>query len=96
MKCHSLILRPTLRKSAVVIFRQQSKTFDPKNVLNARFPKCVAHTSGKVEACLWPPFFNALSIKYSENATHDHLVRLYVQQNATSNNSVFNVVFTRQ
>lgn len=53
-------------------------------------------TSGKVEACLWPPFFNALSIKYSENATHDHLVRLYVQQNATSNNSVFNVVFTRQ
>ena len=43
MKCHSLILRPTLRKSAVVIFRQQFKTFDPKNVLNARFPKCVAH-----------------------------------------------------
>ena len=53
-------------------------------------------TSGKVEARLWPPFFNALSIKYSENATHDHLVRLYVQQNATSNNSVFNVIFTRQ
>ena len=43
LKCHSLILRPTLRKSAVVIFRQQFKTFDPKNVLNARFPKCVAH-----------------------------------------------------
>ena len=50
----------------------------------------------QVEACLWPPFFNALSIKCSENATHDHLVRLYVQHNATSNNSVFNVVFTRQ
>ena len=28
MKYHSLILQPILRKSAVVIFRQQFKTFD--------------------------------------------------------------------
>ena len=31
LKCHSLILTPTLCKSAVVIFRQQLKTFDSKN-----------------------------------------------------------------
>ena len=53
-------------------------------------------TSGKVEARLWPPFFNALSIECSENAIHDHLVRLYVQQNATSNIVYSNVVFKRQ
>ena len=31
LKRHSLILRPLLRKSAVVIFRQQFKPFDPNN-----------------------------------------------------------------
>ena len=31
LKRHSLILRPLLRKSAVVIFRQQFKMFDPNN-----------------------------------------------------------------
>ena len=31
LKCHSLILTPTLHKSAVVIFRQQLKTFDSNN-----------------------------------------------------------------
>ena len=31
LKCHSLILRPILRKSAIVIFRQQFKMFDPNN-----------------------------------------------------------------
>ena len=31
LKCHSLILRPILRKSVVVIFRQQFKMFDPNN-----------------------------------------------------------------
>ena len=31
LKRHSLILRPLLRKSAVDIFRQQLKTFDPNN-----------------------------------------------------------------
>ena len=31
LKCHSLILTPILHKSAVVIFRQQLKTFDSKN-----------------------------------------------------------------
>ena len=31
LKCHSLILTPIFHKSAVVIFRQQLKTFDSKN-----------------------------------------------------------------
>ena len=31
LKHHSLILRPLLRKSALDIFRQQFKTFDPNN-----------------------------------------------------------------
>ena len=31
LKCHSLILTPILHKSAVVIFRQQLKTFDSNN-----------------------------------------------------------------
>ena len=31
LQSHSLILRPILRKSAIVIFRQQLKTFDPNN-----------------------------------------------------------------
>ena len=31
LKCHSLILTPTLGKLAVVIFRQQLKTFDSNN-----------------------------------------------------------------
>ena len=31
LKRHSLILRPILRKSAIVIFRQQFKTFDSNN-----------------------------------------------------------------
>ena len=31
LKRYSLILRPLLRKSAVDIFRQQLKTFDPNN-----------------------------------------------------------------
>ena len=31
LKHHSLILRPILRKLAIVIFRQQLKTFDPNN-----------------------------------------------------------------
>ena len=31
LKPHSLIFRPILRKSAIVIFRQQFKTFDSNN-----------------------------------------------------------------
>ena len=31
LRRHSLTLRPILRKSAIVIFRQQLKTFDPNN-----------------------------------------------------------------
>ena len=31
LKCHSLILTPTLGKLAVVIFREQLKTFDSNN-----------------------------------------------------------------
>ena len=31
LKCHSLILTPISRKSAIVIFRQQLKTFDSNN-----------------------------------------------------------------
>ena len=31
LKCHSLILTPIFHKSAIVIFRQQLKTFDSKN-----------------------------------------------------------------
>ena len=30
MKCHSLTLRPTLRKWAIVTFTQQNKTIDSK------------------------------------------------------------------
>ena len=31
LKCHSLILTPILHKPAIVIFRQQLKTFDSNN-----------------------------------------------------------------
>ena len=43
LKCHSLILRPTLRKSAVVTLTQQIKAIDSNNIFNVLFPKCVAH-----------------------------------------------------
>ena len=51
LKRHSLILRPILRKSAV-IFRQQLKTFDSNNFtfFNALFPQCVAH---KEKSCAY-------------------------------------------
>ena len=41
---YSHILRPILRKSPVVIFRQQIKTFDSNNftVFNVLFPKCMS------------------------------------------------------
>ena len=55
LKRHSLMLRPILRKSAVVTFTPQFKTigsnnFRPQSVFNVLFPKCVAH---KKKSCVY-------------------------------------------
>ena len=43
LKCHSLNIRPALRKLAVVTFSEQIKTTDSNSVFNVLFPECVAH-----------------------------------------------------
>ena len=53
LKCHSLILRPVLCKSVIVIFRQQFESFDSNNfTLSSMFSLkkyCVAH---KKKCCI--------------------------------------------
>ena len=55
------MLRPTSRKSTIVTLTQQIKMTDSNNVLNALFPKYVAH---KMKSCLYlstSPYIHSFS-----------------------------------
>ena len=79
---NSLILRPTLHKSAVVTFTQQIKTIDSNNVFDVLFPKCVAH---KKKSCVYlstSPYIHSFSCGMREL---DHITIFFFKSTSIFN-----------
>ena len=79
LKCHSLNIRPGLRKLAVVTFSEQIKPTDCNSVFNVLFPECVAH---KKKSCA-----------YLRKSTHSFIFLWHVIIGSDHNLCIFSKYF---
>ena len=89
LKCHYLILTPISRKPAIVIFRQQLKTFDSNNfTLSSMFSfqnVCPIKTKAVYTSVLFHIFFHFLVKKGSDH----NLILVNLQAVASSKKCCF-------